>query len=383
MRRWSRAKEGRDRSSCWRASPVSASPGWRQRFRSTSGASRTADCAISARRSTATARFIHLSLTSNGPPALPEDPPELKLEKLDALLARSGESPAETAALFADLLGLAAESRYPPPPDDPQQCRDLTFAAMLDQLRGLARRKPVLLLLEDAHWIDSTSLEVVAMIIEQVPRLPVLFVLTFRPDFTPPWTGEPHVTSLMLSRLGDRETAALAEQTAGKVLPPEIVDQIVQRADGIPLFVEELTKTILESRLVREEDGQYRLDGPLPSVAIPSSLQASLMARLDRLSPVKEVAQIGSAIGRGVFLPAAGGGGAPRERRTRSSARAAGWIPVWCSAAASRRTARSFSSMPWSRRGLQHAAAGPTAGAALPDRQGARGALSRDRRDAT
>jgi class 3 adenylate cyclase/predicted ATPase len=227
-----------------------------------------------------------------------DDPPELKLEKLDALLAQSGESPAETAALFADLLGLAAESRYPPPPDDPQQRRDLTFAAMLDQLRRLARRKPVLLIVEDGHWIDSTSLELVTMIIEQVPRLPVLLVLTFRPDFTPPWTGEPHVTSLMLSRLGDRETAALAEHTAGKVLPPEILDQIVQRADGIPLYIEELTKTILESRLVREEDGQYRLDGPLPSVAIPSSLQASLMARLDRLSPVKEVAQIGSAIGR-------------------------------------------------------------------------------------
>jgi class 3 adenylate cyclase/predicted ATPase len=228
-----------------------------------------------------------------------EDPPELKLEKLDALLARSGESSAETAALFADLLGLAAESRYPPPPDDPQRRRELTFAAMLDQFGRLARRGPVLLILEDGHWIDSTSLELVEMMIEQVPRLPVLFVLTFRPEFTPPWTGAPHVTSLMMSRLNSRETAALAEQTAaGKALPPEILDQIVQRADGIPLFIEELTKTILESCLIREEDGQYRLDGPLPSVAIPSSLQASLMARLDRLSPIKEVAQIGSAIGR-------------------------------------------------------------------------------------
>jgi class 3 adenylate cyclase/predicted ATPase len=228
-----------------------------------------------------------------------EDPPEVKLDKLDALLERSGESPAETAALFADLLEMAAESRYPPLPDDPQLRRELTFAAMLDQLGRLACQEPVLLIIEDVHWIDSTSLEVVSMMIEQVPRLPVLFVLTFRPEFTPPWTGGPNVTSLMLGRLGHRETAALAEQTAaGKVLPPEILNHIVQRADGIPLFIEELTKTILESYLVREEDGQYRLDGPLPSVAIPWSLQASLMARLDRLSPVKEVAQIGSAIGR-------------------------------------------------------------------------------------
>src|SRR5215207_7478539 len=137
------------------------------------------------------------------------------------------------------------------------------------------------------------------MIIEEVPRLPVLFVLTFRPDFQPPWTGQPQVTTLTLSRFGQRETMALAEQTAaGKALPPEILAQIVQRADGIPLFIEELTKTILESRLVREENGQYQLDGPLPPLAIPSSLQASLMARLDRLALVKEVAQIGSAIGR-------------------------------------------------------------------------------------
>jgi predicted ATPase len=156
-----------------------------------------------------------------------EDPPELKLDKLDALLARSGESPAETAALFADLLELAAESRYPSPPDDPQRRRELTSAAILDQLGRLARQEPVLLIIEDVHWIDSTSLEVVAMIIEQAPRLPVLFVLTFRPEFTPPWTGEPNVTLLMLSRLGDRETAALAKQTAaGKVLPPEILDHI-------------------------------------------------------------------------------------------------------------------------------------------------------------
>ena len=228
-----------------------------------------------------------------------EDAPGLKLDKLEILLSQLGESRPETAALFADLLGLAPEARYPPLPEDPQRRRELMFDAMLDQLEKLARQLPVLMVLEDIHWVNSTSLEFVAMLIERVQQLPVLFVLTFRPEFEPPWTGQPHVTTLTLGRLGRRETTDIATRiAAGKALSAEILDQIVQRADGIPLFIEELTKTILESSFVREEDGNYRLDGPLPSSAIPSSLQASLMARLDRLAPVKEVAQIGSAIGR-------------------------------------------------------------------------------------
>jgi class 3 adenylate cyclase/predicted ATPase/DNA polymerase III delta prime subunit len=228
-----------------------------------------------------------------------EDTPELKFEKLEQLLSRAGKSRPETVALFADLLAVSAEELFEPPSADAQQRRELTFVAMLDELQKLSLQTPILMVLEDIHWIDSTSLDLVTMIIEEVPRLPVLFVLTFRPDFQPPWTGQPQVTTLTLGRLGQRETIVLAEQTAaGKALPPEILAQIVQRADGIPLFIEELTKTILESRLVREENGQYQLDGPLPPLAIPSSLQASLMARLDRLALVKEVAQIGSAIGR-------------------------------------------------------------------------------------
>jgi class 3 adenylate cyclase len=228
-----------------------------------------------------------------------EDAPETKLDKLEALLSQSGKSRAEAAALFADLLALGPEVRYPPLSTDPQRRRELTLEAMVQHLEELARRNPVLMVLEDAHWIDSTSLELVALLIERIPRLPVLFVLTFRPEFQPPWTGEAHVTTLMLSRLGQRETAALAARiAAGKALPPEILDQIVDRADGIPLFIEELTKTVLESKLIREEDGRYILAGPLPSLAIPSSLQGSLMARLDRLARVKEMAQIGATVGR-------------------------------------------------------------------------------------
>jgi tetratricopeptide (TPR) repeat protein len=173
------------------------------------------------------------------------------------------------------------------------------LTAFVRQLEGLARKKPVLMIFEDAHWIDSTSLELVEMIVERVPRLPVLFLLTFRPEIDLPWTGLPHVTALTMGRLGQRETERLAERVAGgKTLPIEILDQIVERADGIPLFIEELTKTLLEGSLLREQGGRYVLDGPLPPLAIPSSLQASLLARLDRLAPVKEVAQIGAILGR-------------------------------------------------------------------------------------
>jgi class 3 adenylate cyclase/tetratricopeptide (TPR) repeat protein len=228
-----------------------------------------------------------------------EDPPEVKLDKLETLLSQSEENPTEAAALFADLLAVPNRGRYPPLPADPQRRRELTFMAFVRQLQGLAEKKPVLMIFEDAHWIDSTSLELLELIVESVPRLPVLFLATFRPELELPWTGQPHVTSLTLSRLGHRETERLAERVAGgKSLPIEILDQIVERADGIPLFIEELTKTLLEGSLLREQDGHFVLSGPLPPLAIPSSLHASLLARLDRLAPVKEVAQIGAGLGR-------------------------------------------------------------------------------------
>jgi class 3 adenylate cyclase/tetratricopeptide (TPR) repeat protein len=228
-----------------------------------------------------------------------EDSPEVKLDKLEALLAQSEDNPTEAAALFADLLAVPDTGRYPALPADPQRRRELTFMALVRQLKGLARKKPVLMIFEDVHWIDSTSLEVLEMFVERIPCLPVLILLTFRPEIELPWAGQPHVTTMTLSRLGQRETERLAERVAAdKALPIEILDQIVKRADGIPLFIEELTKTLLEGSLLREQDGRYLLDGPLPPLAIPSSLHASLLARLDRLAPVKEVAQIGATIGR-------------------------------------------------------------------------------------
>jgi tetratricopeptide (TPR) repeat protein len=209
------------------------------------------------------------------------------------------DDPAEAAAFFADLLAVPNHGRYPALTADPQRRRELTFLALIRQLEGLARKKPLLMIFEDAHWIDSTSLDLLEIIVERVPRLPVLLLLTFRPERELPWAGQPHVTTLTLSRLGQRETERLAERVAGgKPLPIEILDRIVERADGIPLFIEELTKTLLEGSLLREQDGRYVLDGPLPPLAIPSSLHASLLARLDRLAPVKEVAQIGATLRR-------------------------------------------------------------------------------------
>ena len=154
-------------------------------------------------------------------------------------------------------------------------------------------------LYEDVHWIDPSTLELLDLLVERVRALPVLVVLTYRPEFSPPWTGQRHVTALTMNRLGRRQGAVMVDRvTGGKALPAEILDQILAKTDGVPLFLEELTKTVLESGLLADAGDHYELAGPLPPLAIPATLHDSLMARLDRLAPVKEVAQIGAAIGR-------------------------------------------------------------------------------------
>jgi class 3 adenylate cyclase/tetratricopeptide (TPR) repeat protein len=230
----------------------------------------------------------------------PEDTHAAKLDKLAALLSsKSGDSEPETVALLADLLALPTEERYAPLPTDPRSKRELTLATLIKQVQRFAQQDPILLVFEDAHWIDSTSLELLERIAERVPRLRMLMVVSFRPEFTPPWTGQAQVTALNLSRLGQRDTRTLVEDMAGgKMLPPEILDRIFERTDGIPLFTEELTKTLLEGGLLREQDGRYVLASALLPLTIPSSLHDSLVARLDRLAAVKEVAQMGAAIGR-------------------------------------------------------------------------------------
>jgi class 3 adenylate cyclase len=226
------------------------------------------------------------------------DSPAQKLAKLEALLAQSSAD-ADHVAVLANLLSLPPNDRYRLPELSPQDRKEKTFAALLAQLDGLAARQPVLMIFEDVHWIDPTARELLTVTLERVPRLRVLLLITARPEFTPPWPGHAHVTTLPLTRFSRRDGAALIERvTAGKTLPEEVMNQILARTDGVPLFVEELTKTVLETGLLQERDGHYVLNRPLPSMAIPMTLHASLTARLDRLAPVREVAQIGAVVGR-------------------------------------------------------------------------------------
>jgi len=226
-----------------------------------------------------------------------DDSPTAKLEKLEAVLAQAAP-PDEDVAFLANLLSLPASERHPLPNLSPQRKKERTLEALIRQLEGLARQQPVVMFFEDVHWIDPTSRELLDLTVECVRNLPVLLIVTFRPEFQPPWTGQPQVTMLALNRLDRRDRAALVAQIAGKVLPDEVADQIGERTDGVPLFVEELTRSVLESGLLREETDRYTLDRALPPFAIPTSLHDSLMARLDRLASVRLVAQIGAAIGR-------------------------------------------------------------------------------------
>ncbi|MGA9004993.1 MAG: adenylate/guanylate cyclase domain-containing protein [Pseudolabrys sp.] len=228
-----------------------------------------------------------------------DDTSEQRLDKLEAVLAIAASRVQDTAPLFAALLSIPLGDRYPRLALNPAQQRRRTLAALLDHFENLARQKPILLLFEDAHWADATSLELLDLTVERVRQLPVLALFTLRPEFEPPWVGLPNVGTLTLGRLDRNDVESMVTQvTQGRALPTEVMNQIVAKTDGNPLFVEELTKAVLEGDiLVKDADG-YRLDGPLPPLAIPATLQASLMARLDRLAPVKEISQIGAAIGR-------------------------------------------------------------------------------------
>jgi class 3 adenylate cyclase/predicted ATPase len=279
---------GKSRLAAWLAAEVAAEPHTRLRFQ----------CSPYHRDSVLHPFVVQLG---RGARIAAEDAPETQLEKLEAILTPARI--AQTAPLFASLLSIPTGGRYPPLALSPAQQRRLTLAALLDQLEALARQKPLLTLFEDVHWADATSLEVLDLTVERVRALPVLVVITFRPEYEAPWTGLSHVTSIALDRLLPAEVETLAELVAGRPLPPEVTAQIVAKTDGVPLFVEELTKAVLESGLIVEGPQGWRLDGPLPPFAIPATLQDSLAARLDRLAPVKEIAQIGAAIGREFSYP--------------------------------------------------------------------------------
>ena len=226
-----------------------------------------------------------------------DDTPPAKLDKLDLLLAPTS-TPKQEAALFAEMLSLPNDGRYPALDLPPPQRRQRTLEALIAQIEALTRSAPVLMIFEDAHWTDPTSLEAFGRAVDRLRILRALLIVTYRPEFEPPWIGRPHVTALTINRWAERDIDAMIDGVVGnKHLPASVRQDIIERSDGIPLFVEEMTKAVLEAA---NEGTAERVVAviPSPSVAVPASLHASLMARLDRLGPAKELAQIGAAIGR-------------------------------------------------------------------------------------
>ena len=231
-----------------------------------------------------------------------DDTPQAKLDKLHAVLEQTSTS-IEDAALFAQMLSLPNDGRYPLLDLTPQQRRQRTLEALTAQAAKLATQRPVLMIFEDAHWIDPTSLELLSRTVDQIKTVPALLIVTFRPEFQAPWVENSHVTSVTLNRLGKNEVAALIAGLVGnKELPADVMAEILERTDGIPLFVEEMTKAVLEAE--GEVEARRTVAAiPSPALRVPASLHASLMARLDRLGPAKELAQIGATIGREVSHP--------------------------------------------------------------------------------
>jgi class 3 adenylate cyclase len=234
-----------------------------------------------------------------------DDTAQAKLDKLDRVLAQ-GYTPSQDAALFAEMLSLPNDGRYPTLEMAPQQRRQKTLEALAAQVEALSRQKPILMIFEDAHWADPTSLEAFGRAVNRIRTLGVLLIVTYRPEFEPPWIGRPLATALILNRLGERQIAAIVDSVTGnKLLPPSIRQDIVERTDGIPLFVEEMTKAVLEAE-TEDAARQTAAAIPTPALTVPASLHASLMARLDRLGTAKEIAQVGAAIGREFSHPLIG-----------------------------------------------------------------------------
>ena len=228
-----------------------------------------------------------------------EDSVQARLGKIEALMAAAQAEDPRTVPLIAALLDIPAADKYPPLNYAPEKQKEETVRALHRQLIALSRDAPVLFSFEDAHWIDPSTLEAFDLLVQLAQDHRMLVLVTFRPEFTPRWTGQGHVTLLTLNRLSNRQAAELAKRVAGaKPLPEEVLEHIAAKTDGVPLFVEELTSSVIESGLVEEQQDRFTLVTPLSNLAIPTSLRDSLTARLDRLAPVKEIAQIGACIGR-------------------------------------------------------------------------------------
>jgi class 3 adenylate cyclase/predicted ATPase len=226
------------------------------------------------------------------------EPSTNKLHKLERFLVENG-SPAEALPLFASLLSIPAGAGYRCPDMSPEEQKPRTMRALLSVLFNIAVKQPVLFVIEDLHWADPTTLELLSLAVKELDAKRILALFTYRPDFQPPWAGRSNVTEMSLLRLPPDQAAELAAHVAqGKRLPEEVLNQVVNNTDGVPLFVEELTKMLLESGLLKERDARYELTGPLPALAIPNTLHDSLMARLDRLAEVKGLAQLCASLGR-------------------------------------------------------------------------------------
>ena len=230
----------------------------------------------------------------------PGDTPAARLDKLERGLCGYSRALEEVVPLFVDLLALPIpEGRYTPLTLTPQQQRQQTLDTLVAWFMEMSEQQPVCAMWEDLHWADPSTLELLGLLLEQAPTVPLLHVLTFRPEFTPPWPMRSHMTPITLNRLERSQVEALIVHLAGgKTLPVEMIEHIVDKTNGVPLFVEELTKMLLESDLLQEASDQVVLTGPLSTVTIPTTLQDSLMARLDRLPEAREIAQFGSVVGR-------------------------------------------------------------------------------------
>ncbi len=228
-----------------------------------------------------------------------DDANEAKLEKLEAFCERHHLPQAEAVPLLASLLSLPASERFPLPAMSPERQKQRTLEMLVAIVVSFAAEKPLMMVVEDLHWMDPTSRQLLAQLIGQVATVPLFLVLTARPDFEPPWPPQSYVTPLMLTRLTRSEIEEMANRLAeGKPLPAEVIAEIVAKTDGVPLFVEELTKMVLESGLIEAEEDRYSLAAPLPPLAIPTTLQDSLAARLDALVTVKPLAQLCATLGR-------------------------------------------------------------------------------------
>jgi class 3 adenylate cyclase/tetratricopeptide (TPR) repeat protein len=226
--------------------------------------------------------------------------PDAKLAKLEHALSQYRLPLEESVQLFAPLLSLPIpEHRYPPLNLSPQRQRQKTLETIVAILQELAERQPVLFIVEDLHWTDPTTLELLNLVIDQTPTAALFALFTCRPHFQPSWTHRSYLTEVSITRLSQPQVERIVERVAGgKTFPDQVMQQIVEKTDGVPLFVEEITKSLLESGQLRAIDGHYELTGSLSTFAIPATLQDSLMARLDRLMTAKVIAQLGATLGR-------------------------------------------------------------------------------------